>query len=64
MHCYIDVSGFAQIGLSLDLVKLMDVFKSNGFTENFINNYLKMFLGNKHRIQEKLMTVPKKPLFC
>ena len=27
-------SGFAQIGLSLELVKLMDVFKSHGFIEN------------------------------
>ena len=37
----------------------MDVFKNNGYPENFINT----FLDNKHRIQEKVITVPKKPLF-
>ena len=41
----------------------MDVFKSNRYPENFINNCFKMFLENKHRIQEKVMAVPKKPLF-
>ena len=45
------------------MVKLKDVFKSNSFPENFINNCFKTFLDNKHRIQEKLITVPKKPLF-
>ena len=33
-----------------ELVKLMDVLKSNGCPENFINNGLKMFLENKDRI--------------
>ena len=47
----------------LELVKLMDVFKINGYPENFINNCFKAFLDNKHRIQEKVTTVPKKPLF-
>ena len=47
----------------LELVKLMDVFKSNGYPENFINNCFKTFLDNKHRVQEKVITVPKKPLF-
>ena len=32
----------------LEVVKLMDV---SGYPENFINNYFKMFLDNKHRIQ-------------
>ena len=37
----------------------MDVFKNNGYPENFINT----FPDNKHRIQEKMITVPKNPLF-
>ena len=47
----------------LELVKLVGIFKINGYTDNFINNYFKMFLDNKHRIQGKVITVPKKPLF-
>ena len=31
--------------------------------ENFINNCLKAFLDDKHRIQEKVITVSKKLLF-
>ena len=42
---------------------LMDVFKSSGYTKNFINNCFKTFLDNKDRIQEKVLTVPKKLLF-
>ena len=41
----------------------MYVFKSNSYPENFMNNCFKTFLDNKHRIQEKVITVPKKPLF-
>ena len=44
------------------MVKLTDVFKYNGFSENFINNCFKVFLDNKYRIQEKVTTVPKKTL--
>ena len=40
----------------LVLVKLMDVFKSNVYPENFINNCFKTFLDNKHRIQGKVIT--------
>ena len=47
----------------VDLANLMDVFKSNGYPVNFINNCFKTFLDSKHRIQGKLITVPKKPLF-
>ena len=47
----------------LELVKLTDVFKNNGYPENFINNCLKMFLDNKYRIQEKVITVHNKTLF-
>ena len=46
-----------------ELVKLMDVFKNSGYPENFINNYLKTLLDKKCKIQEKLITLPKKPLF-
>ena len=46
-----------------ELVKLMNVFKSNGYPETFINNLFKTFLDNKHRIKENMITVPKKPLF-
>ena len=45
------------------MVKLTDVFKNNGYPENFINNCFKVFLDNKYRIQEKVITVPKKTLF-
>ena len=47
----------------LELVKLIDVFKSNDYPENFINSCLKAFLDNKFTIQEKVITVPKKTLF-
>ena len=47
----------------LKLVKLTDVFKNNGYLENFINNCFKLFLDNKYRIQEKVIRVPKKTLF-
>ena len=47
----------------LELVKLIDVFKNNGYPENFINNCFKVFLDNKYRIQEKVITVLKKTLF-
>ena len=49
IHYYSDVSGFALIGLShLELVKVTDVFKNNGYPENFINNRFKVFLDNKY----------------
>ena len=41
----------------------MNIFRSNGYPENFINNCFKAFLHNNYRIQEKVITVPKKPLF-
>ena len=47
----------------LELVNLIHVFKNNGYPEDFINNCFKVFLGNKYRIQEKVITVPKKTLF-
>ena len=47
----------------LELVKLMDVFKSNGYPKDFINNCFKTSLDNKHIIQEKVITIQKKPLF-
>ena len=46
----------------LELVKLTDVFKNNGYPENFINNCFKVFLSNKYRVREKVITVPKKTL--
>ena len=46
----------------LELFKLMDVFKSNGYPENLIDNCFKMLLDNKHTIHKKMITVPKKPL--
>ena len=63
MHCYVDVSGFAQ---SFTLNWLMDIFKSNDYPENFINDFFKLsmiffqsFLDSKHRIQEKVITLPR-----
>ena len=47
----------------LELVKLIYIFKNNGYPENFINNCFKVFLGNKYRVREKVITVPKKTLF-
>ena len=38
----------------------MDVFKSNAYPEDFLNDGFKAFLSNKHRIPEK---VPKELLF-
>ena len=49
--------------LHLELFKLTDVFKNNGYPENFINNCFKVFLDNKYRIQEEAITVPNKTLF-
>ena len=60
-RCFWICSGWSRF--HLELVKLMDVFKSKGYPENFINNCFKPFLDNKHRIQEKVTTLPKKPLF-
>ena len=45
------------------LVKLVNVFKNSGYPESFINNCFKMVLDHRHRIQEKMVTVPKKTLF-
>ena len=47
----------------LELVKSIDVFKNNGYRENFINNCFKVFLDNKYRVKEKVITVHKKTLF-
>ena len=47
----------------LQLVKFMSDFKNNGYPDNFINNYFKTCLDNKHRIQEKVTALSMKPLF-
>ena len=47
----------------LELVKLTDVFKNNGYREKYINNCFKVCLDNKYRIQEKVLTVRKRTLF-
>ena len=44
-------------------IELIHVFKSNGYPENFTNNCFEVFLDNKYRIQEQVITVPKKTLF-
>ena len=59
-RCFRICSDWTKI--HLELVKLIDVFKSNCYPENFINNCFKLFLDNKYRIQEKVITVPKKTL--
>ena len=46
----------------LKLVKLMDVFKSSGYPDNYISSCFKTILDNKHRISEKVITLPIKPL--
>ena len=60
-RCFRICSDWAKF--HLELVKLTDVFKNNGYPENFINNCFKVFLDNKYKIQEKVITVPKKTLF-
>ena len=47
----------------LELVKLTDDFNNNGYPENFIDKCFKVFLDNKYRIQEKVITMPRKTLF-
>ena len=47
----------------LELFKLKQVFKTNRYAENFINNCLKTYLANKHKMQENVITAPKEPLF-
>ena len=59
-RCFRSCSYWTKFHLELD--KLIHVFKSNDYPEKFINNCLKVSLENKHRIQEKLITVPKKNL--
>ena len=44
------------------MAKLIDVFKNNGYPENFINNCSKVFLDKKYKIQGKVITAPKKTL--
>ena len=40
----------------------MNVFKSNGCHENFMNICLKAFLNKKHTIQKKVISAPRKSL--
>ena len=60
LHCYIDLLWICSVWIKfhLELVKLMDGFKSNGYPGNLINTFLKVFLANKHGIQEKVITLP------
>ena len=60
-RCFLICSDWAKF--HLELVKLIDIFKSNGYPENFINNCFKGFLDNKYRIQEKVKTAPTKNEF-
>ena len=48
--------------LHLQLITFVDIFKKNDYPENFINNHFQIFLYNKHRIQERMITMPNKPL--
>ena len=47
----------------LESFKLIDVFKNNGYPEDFINNCFKVFLNNKYGERETVITVPKNTLF-
>ena len=51
------------IKFHLELVKLIDIFNSNGYPVDVINICFKVFLDKKYRIKEKVITVPKKTLF-
>ena len=44
-RCFRIFSDFTKF--HLEMVKLMNIFKSNGYPKNFINNYFKTFLDNK-----------------
>ena len=59
-RCFQICSDWTKI--NLELVRLINVFKNNGFLENFINNCFKTFLNNKRKLQEKLLSAPKKPI--
>ena len=59
-----DWTDFTQNWTKFGLSFTQNVFKNNDYPENFISNCFKVFLdGNKYRIQEKVITVPKKYLF-
>ena len=60
-RCFRIYSDWAKF--HLELVKLIDVFKNNVYTENFINNCFKVFLDNKYSLRKKVTTVPKKTFF-
>ena len=47
-RCFLSSSDWTKF--YLELVKQMDVFKSNSYPKNFINNFFKAFLDNKRRI--------------
>ena len=46
-----------------EFVKLMNVFISHSYPENFINNCFKVFLNSKYWIQEKVATLANTLLF-
>ena len=44
------------------LILLREIFQKNGYPENFIDRYFKLFLNRIHILKEKVPTVEKKPL--
>ena len=44
------------------LILLREIFKKNGYPENFIDRYFKLFLDKIHILKEKVPTVEKEPL--
>ena len=44
------------------LILLREIFKKNGYPENFIDRCFKLFLDRIHILKEKVPTVEKKPL--
>ena len=39
------------------------MLQKNSYLENFANDYFKTFLNSKHRFQENMTIVHKRPLF-
>ena len=44
------------------LILLREIFQKNGYLENFIDRFFKLFLNRIHILKEKVLTVEKKPL--
>ena len=51
------------IHFHLEFFKLINIFKKNCYSENVFKNCFKRFPDNTEKVNEKVRTVLKKPLF-